>query len=119
MAVRKTTFVTYKPKTILNKHKRADHWFWTRYSAYPYVGCQHGCEFCYCREQKYSPYDDPDDFSHLIKVKENAADLLCRALKNAPLDPSSPAITSPLSAAIDPTLYPSDHLGVVATIEVG
>ena len=86
MTSRKTIFISYKPKTILNKAKRADHWFWTRYSAYPYLGCQHGCEFCYCREQKYSPYDDPDDFSHVIKVKENAPELLRRALKNAPLD---------------------------------
>jgi DNA repair photolyase len=36
----------YRPKTVLNKGKRADHWFWSRYSAYPYVGCQHGCLFC-------------------------------------------------------------------------
>ncbi len=86
MPTRKTIFVPYKPKTILNKAKRADHWFWTRYSAYPYLGCQHGCEFCYCREQKYSPYDDPTDFSHVIKVKQNAPELLRRALKNAPLD---------------------------------
>ncbi len=83
---RKTTFVPYRPKSILNKHKRADHWFWARYSAYPYLGCQHGCEFCYCREQKYSPYADPADFSHVIKVKENAPELLRRALRNAPLD---------------------------------
>ncbi|MFZ5909591.1 MAG: radical SAM protein [Chloroflexota bacterium] len=80
------TFLPYKPKTVLNKHKRADHWFWTRYSAYPYIGCQHGCEFCYCREQKYSPYDDPDDFAYVIKIKENAPELLRRGLKNAPLD---------------------------------
>jgi DNA repair photolyase len=86
MTSRKTVFVPYKPKTILNKAKRADHWFWTRYSAYPYLGCQHGCEFCYCREQKFSPYDDPADFSRVIKVKENAPELLRRALKNAPLD---------------------------------
>ena len=50
---RRATFVPYQPKTILNKSKRADHWFWTRYSAYPYIGCQHGCEFCYCRERKF------------------------------------------------------------------
>lgn len=87
MTTRRTTFIPYRPRTILNKHKRADHWFWTRYSAYPYIGCQHECEFCYCREQKYSPYDDPNDFAHVIKVKENAPDLLRRALKNAPLDP--------------------------------
>ena len=83
---RRTSFVPYKPKTILNKHKRADHWFWTRYSAYPYIGCQHGCEFCYCREQKYSPYDDPSDFAFVVKVKENAAELLRRALSRAAVD---------------------------------
>jgi DNA repair photolyase len=81
---RRATFLPYRPKTILNKAKRADHWFWTRYSAYPYLGCQHGCEFCYCREQKYSPHDDPDDFAYVIKVKENAPDLLRKALAHAP-----------------------------------
>ncbi len=86
MASRRTVFIPYKPKTILNKSKRADHWFWTRYSAYPYIGCQHGCEFCYCRERKYSPYDDPNDFAYVIKVKENAPDLLRRALSRAPVD---------------------------------
>ena len=84
---RRAIFLPYRPKTILNKHKRADHWFWTRYSAYPYVGCQHGCEFCYCRERKYAPYDDPADFAYVIKVKENAPELLRRALARAKVDP--------------------------------
>jgi len=83
---RRTEFVPYRPNTILNKSKRPDHWFWTRYSAYPYLGCQHGCEFCYCRERKYSPYENIDDFSHVIKVKENAPALLRRALQRAPVD---------------------------------
>ncbi len=83
---RRAEFVPYRPKTILNKAKRADHWFWTRYSAYPYIGCQHGCEFCYCRERKYAPYDDPLDFAYRIKVKENAADLLRKALQRTPVD---------------------------------
>jgi DNA repair photolyase len=83
---RRATFIPYRPKTILNKHKRADHWFWTRYSAYPYIGCQHGCEFCYCREEKYYPYKDVNDFACVIKVKENAPDLLRRALSRAPVD---------------------------------
>ena len=83
---RKAVFLPYRPKTILNKHKRADHWFWTRYSAYPYLGCQHGCDFCYCRERKYSPYDDPTDFAHVIRVKENAPELLRRALARTPVD---------------------------------
>ncbi len=83
---RRAEFILYRPKAILNKAKRADHWFWTRYSAYPYIGCQHGCEFCYCRERKYVPYDDPLDFAYRIKVKENAADLLRKALQRAPVD---------------------------------
>jgi DNA repair photolyase len=83
---RRTTFVPYTPKRILNKGKRADHWFWSRYSAYPYIGCQHGCEFCYCRERKYSPYDDPADFAYVIKAKTNAAELLRRELARAPVD---------------------------------
>jgi len=85
--VRRANFVPYQTKTILNKNKHPDHWFWTRYSAYPYVGCQHGCEFCYCRERKYSPYEDPDDFAYTIKVKENAPLLLRRALSRVEVDP--------------------------------
>ncbi len=83
---RRAEFIPYKPKTILNKAKRADHWFWSRYSAYPYKGCQHGCEFCYCREQKFSPFDDPNDFAYTIHVKENAAQLLRKALTRAKTD---------------------------------
>jgi DNA repair photolyase len=83
---RKAVFLPYRPKTILNKGKRADHYFWSRYSAYPYIGCQHGCEFCYCRERKFSPYDDPHDFAYVIKVKENGPDLLRQALSRLPVD---------------------------------
>ena len=83
---RRTEFVSYQPKTILNKHKRPDHWFWTRYTAYPYKGCQHRCLFCYCRERRYCPFEDLNDFGHVIQVKENAPDLLRRALGRAPVD---------------------------------
>jgi len=76
----------YKPKRILNKYKHADHWFWTRYTAHPYMGCQHGCEYCYWRESKYCPYPDPEDFSRLIKVKINAPELLRKELSKVPVD---------------------------------
>ena len=82
---RRTEFVTYRPKTILNKHKRPDHWFWTRYTAYPYKGCQHRCIFCYCREKRYCPFEDLSDFGYVVKIKENAPDLLRRALSRAPV----------------------------------
>ncbi|MCK4470348.1 MAG: hypothetical protein KAW49_01040, partial [Anaerolineae bacterium] len=75
----------YRPKRILNKHKRPDHWFWTRYTAHPYIGCQHGCEYCYWRESKYCPYPDPEDFSRLIKVKINAPELLRKELSKVPV----------------------------------
>ena len=56
---RRVEFVPYRPKTILNKHNRPDHRFWTRCTAYPYKGCVHGCEFCYCRKQcARPPLDD-------------------------------------------------------------
>jgi DNA repair photolyase len=92
----RTRFVCYQPKTILNKGKRVDHWFWTRYSAYPYLGCQHGCAFCYCRERKYIPYKpqdvdavydiEADEFSHMIKIKANAPQLLRKALTRVSVD---------------------------------
>lgn len=82
----KTEFFPYPAKSILNKYKRPDSWFWIRYSAYPYIGCQHGCEFCYCREKKYAPYEDVSQFPYHIKVKENAPFLLRRALMKVPTD---------------------------------
>jgi DNA repair photolyase len=86
MMSRRAQFIPYSPKTILNKAKRADSLFWTRYSAYPYIGCQHGCEFCYCREEKFYPYEDVNDFAYLIKVKQTAPALLRRALQRLPVD---------------------------------
>jgi DNA repair photolyase len=76
----------YRPRRILNRYKHADHWFWTRYTAHPYMGCQHGCEYCYWRESKYCPYPDPEDFPRLIKVKINAPELLRKELSKAPVD---------------------------------
>jgi DNA repair photolyase len=83
---RRTEFVPYRPRTILNKHKRPDHWFWTRYTAYPYKGCQHRCFFCYCRERRYCPFEDLNDFGYVIQVKETAPELLRRALTRVPVD---------------------------------
>ncbi len=79
-------YIPYKPKSILNTHRHPDHWFWSKYTAHPYTGCQHGCVFCYAREEKYSPYDSPDEFSHTIRVKGNAPELLKKALSRKPVD---------------------------------
>ena len=41
---------------------------------------------CYCRERKYCPFDDVNDFGYVVKVKENAPELLRRGLSQAPVD---------------------------------
>jgi DNA repair photolyase len=45
-----------------------------------------GPRYCYCRERKYCPFDGLNDFGYVIKVKENAPELLRRALKRLPVD---------------------------------
>jgi DNA repair photolyase len=70
-----------RAKTIVNVHKHADGpWFWNRYSARPYVGCRSGCEFCFYRAGVYLGRRDPDSFDERIDVKENAVELLDKAL---------------------------------------
>ena len=77
----------YKAKKVLNTHKHIDGaWFWTKYTAYPYLGCQFGCEYCYCRDKHYCPFKNPDDFGKLIRVKENAPQLLRRELEKVERD---------------------------------
>jgi len=83
-----TQLASYKPKRILNIHKHVDGgWFWTKYGAHPYIGCQGGCVYCYWRDEKYNMLArDPaashlaDPFSQYIKVKTNAVELLRREL---------------------------------------
>lgn len=77
----------YRSKRILNVHKHVDGgWFWDKYSAHPYVGCEHGCEFCYSRSRKYLQTDNPEYFSKLIKVKTNAPEQLRKELAKVPCD---------------------------------
>ena len=87
-------FAPYQSKRILNIHRRVDGgWFWTKYSAHPYVGCQEGCVYCYWRDEKYNMLARGpvaihllDPFSQYIKVKTNAPDLLRRELSRVQKD---------------------------------
>ncbi|MGL3107240.1 hypothetical protein [Bradyrhizobium sp. BR 1432] len=73
-------------RKIVNVHKHVDGpWFWTRYSAKPYVGCAAGCPFCYLRGGVYLGKRDPATFDTLIAAKTNAPALLRKEL--ARLDP--------------------------------
>ena len=65
----------------MNRHKHTDGpWFWIRYTANPYIGCEHACEYCYTVMDKYNQFDVPEDFCRAIKVKVNAAELLRKEL---------------------------------------
>ncbi|MCW4031103.1 MAG: hypothetical protein NWE80_01925 [Candidatus Bathyarchaeota archaeon] len=85
-------FREYEPSSILNIHKHVDGgWFWSKYSASPYVGCYYGCEYCYSRDEKYNRLaKEPaaaglaDLFSQYIKIKKNAVELLRKSLVNKP-----------------------------------
>jgi DNA repair photolyase len=70
-----------RAKTIVNVHKHVDGpWFWTKYSARPYIGCRSGCEFCFYRGGVYLGPRNPDDFDQVIDVKENAVERLDQQL---------------------------------------
>jgi DNA repair photolyase len=77
----KLEFEEYRPRKIINVHKHVDGpWFWSKYSAHPYVGCRSGCEFCYTRGGHYLGNRDPDTFDTLIRVKINAVELMRKEL---------------------------------------
>ncbi|NWG09357.1 MAG: hypothetical protein HXX80_03450 [Nitrososphaerales archaeon] len=74
-------------KRILNVYKHCDGgWFWNKYSAHPYIGCEYGCLYCYERDRKYNPYDDPEDFDRIVQVKENVPELLRKELVKKSID---------------------------------
>jgi DNA repair photolyase len=84
----------YETNHILNINKHVDGgWFWNKYSAFPYLGCEWGCTYCYQRNEKYNPYrstqsekSQEDPFSENIKIKIDAHKLLRRSLKDKPID---------------------------------
>lgn len=58
-----------QPRSILSKSKVHD------YVVNPYVGCQHGCSYCYARFMKrFTGHREP--WGQFVDVKVNAAELL-------------------------------------------
>jgi len=64
-----------KVKSILNKHKKRDDWFWDDYSVNPYEGCSFNCIYCYIRGSKYGV-----NMARNLSVKINAPELLEKQL---------------------------------------
>jgi DNA repair photolyase len=61
-------------KTILSKSKVFD------YTINPYLGCEHGCTYCYARFMKRFT-DHKEEWGTFVDVKVNAASLLQREIK--------------------------------------
>ncbi len=61
-------------KTILSKSKVFD------YTINPYVGCEHGCAYCYARFMKRFT-DHKEEWGKFVDAKVNAASLLQREIK--------------------------------------
>ena len=65
----------------------------------PYRGCTHGCHYCFARRyQSYLELDTGDEFSSVILVKVNFADVLRRELAR----PAPPRTLIGLGTATDP-----------------
>jgi len=97
-------------KSVLNRYKHRDNWFWCRYSVNPYRGCQFACNYCDAITEKYLVHDDYEDFSRLIYVKSDAPELLRKELVKAERDVVS------LSGVTDPYQPAERKFGVTRKV---
>ena len=74
-------YVEIEAKSVLQKQKYRDNWFWNRYGINPYRGCQFACNYCDALTEKYLVHKDYKDFSRIIYVKRNAPELLEKEVK--------------------------------------
>ncbi|MDD5638744.1 MAG: radical SAM protein [Candidatus Pacebacteria bacterium] len=66
-------------KTLLTKSRLPE----TDYCINPYVGCLHGCVYCYARFMKrFTGHDEP--WGHFLDVKINAPEVLAKELSRKP-----------------------------------
>ena len=73
-------FIEKQFKSIINKSKFIDNWFWNRYSINPYNGCLFGCIYCDARSEKYHM---PEDFENKIIIKQNVTEMLDKRISGA------------------------------------
>jgi DNA repair photolyase len=70
-------YEAYSAKSMVNKLRHVDDWFWASYTINPYRGCAHGCIYCDARANQYGL---SADFDEKVFFKENAAEVLARQL---------------------------------------
>lgn len=76
-----TNFIEVEAKSLVNKVESPDVGMF--YSMNPYMGCEHGCIYCYARNSfEYWGYSAGIDFETKIMVKKNAPVLLRKFLMN-------------------------------------
>ncbi|MFW9998509.1 MAG: radical SAM protein [Candidatus Hodarchaeota archaeon] len=66
-------------KSVLNKLKYPDSWFWSRYTLNTYSGCAHACIYCDARSERYYI----EDFENEVIIKTNFDKKLDQRLKRA------------------------------------
>jgi DNA repair photolyase len=71
------TYREYECKSMLRFHKYVDNWFWGNASLSPYRACEHGCNYCDGRSEKYHA---SEDFDKIIMVKKNSPEVLKKEL---------------------------------------
>ncbi len=77
----KTQYIEVQAKSLVNKVDSPDVGMW--YSMNPYMGCEHGCIYCFARNSfEYWGYSAGLDFETKIMAKTNAAGLLRKFLMN-------------------------------------
>ncbi len=73
----KIEYRPYRARSMVNKLKHVDDWFWVSYTLNPYRGCAHLCVYCDARANQYGL---SETFEQVVYVKENAAEVLERQL---------------------------------------
>ena len=86
-----------KARSLLSKPHVADSWFHMNRSLNAYRGCEHGCVYC----DGNSEYYHVDNFYSLIRVKENAAEVLRKELKKLGFTSRSELQTETLWSFLD------------------
>ena len=83
--LRRTRETTYQEVTCRSALNRVEGMPF-RWTLNPYRGCTHGCHYCFARRyQSQLELGEGDDFSSVVLVKTNFADVLARELSRRPL----------------------------------